>query len=143
MGSALIRAEQSRRLNLRALVRSDSGPSLRHGMEALEHSAVVVRSMMRSFADGLQGYQAAGREIAPDVRSAFRMLLVKLAAALRTYGALVRAQTGPDAPERQLAEHHAALTDLRDARADVTDLLMVSPHDDPLLVISVHFPPFT
>ncbi|MEJ7756620.1 MAG: FUSC family protein [Nocardioidaceae bacterium] len=51
VGSALLRAEESRRLNLRALGTPDVGPGLRHGLEALEHSAIAVRSMFRSLED--------------------------------------------------------------------------------------------
>src|SRR5690349_18503108 len=47
VGSALLHAEQGRRLNVRAVGSPDVGPGLRQGLEALEHSAVAVRSMFR------------------------------------------------------------------------------------------------
>ena len=51
--SALEQAERSRRLNPRALRHADSGPSLRAGLEALEHSAIAARSMFRTISDNV------------------------------------------------------------------------------------------
>src|SRR3990170_1591697 len=50
-GSALLYAEQGRRLNVRAVGTPDLGPGLRQGLEALEHSAVAIRSMFRALVD--------------------------------------------------------------------------------------------
>ena len=130
VGLALIRAEESRRLNVRALARTDSGPSLRHGMEALEHVALVVRSMFRSFVEAVSTYESAGRPVPQEVRSAGGTLLPRMAAALRSYGRLVRAQTEPERPTAELAEHQRALDALRAGRSEVTDRLTVDPHDD-------------
>jgi uncharacterized membrane protein YccC len=133
VGSALIRAEESRRLNLRALVRSDSGPSLRHGMEALEHSAVAVRSMFRSFVETVQAYDAADRDVPPEVCEAAKQLWTRMATTLRTYGALVRAQVAPEPPSGTLDEHHAAIESLRAARSETSEPLLVDPRDDTTL----------
>jgi uncharacterized membrane protein YccC len=130
IGSALIRAEESRRLNLRALVRSDSGPSLRHGLESLEHAAVAVRSMFRSFAETLQTYQSDHRSVPGDIRSGSELLLCEMAAALRSYGTLVRGQVGPEPPTEQLRQHREALENLRRARSKVTEPLLVDPRAD-------------
>src|SRR5680860_798458 len=43
VGAALLRAEEGRRLNLRAVRTPHVEPGLRQGMEALEHSSVAVR----------------------------------------------------------------------------------------------------
>ena len=51
VGAALLRAEEGRRLNLRAVRTPHVEPGLRQGMEALEHTAVAVRSLMRSVLD--------------------------------------------------------------------------------------------
>ena len=51
VGSALCHAEQGRRLNVRAVGTPDMGPGLRQGFEALEHSALAVRSMFRAVVD--------------------------------------------------------------------------------------------
>ena len=47
----LTEAEQSRRLNARAVGRPDLGPDVRSGLDALEHSAVVLRALYRSIAE--------------------------------------------------------------------------------------------
>ena len=51
VGAALLRAEQGRRLNVRAVGRPDAGPGLRQGLEAVEHSAVAIRGMFRAVHD--------------------------------------------------------------------------------------------
>ena len=51
VGAALLQAEEGRRLNLRAAGTPHVEPGLRQGLEALEHSAVAVRSLMRSVLD--------------------------------------------------------------------------------------------
>ncbi|MGI8434785.1 MAG: FUSC family protein [Nocardioidaceae bacterium] len=134
-GTALLRAEESRRLNLRALGTTDSGPGLRHGLEGLEHSAVSLRGMFRSFAEATQGYAADGRELAPDVRSAVAMLLHDLATGVSAYGRLVHAEVhlGEDPPE--VAQLRDALRSLQDARARVVDLLLIDPRSDTDLAI--------
>ncbi len=133
VGSALLRAEESRRLNLRALAMADSGPGLRHGLEALEHSAVSVRNMFRSFVEAAQGYDAQNREIAEDVRAAIALLLHDLAAGVRSFGQLVHAEARPGVDPPELAELREALESLRDARARVTDLLLIDPRGDTTL----------
>ena len=47
----LMRVEELRRLNLRAIRRPHVEPGLRQGLEALEHTALAVRSMMRAVVD--------------------------------------------------------------------------------------------
>jgi len=51
----LMRVEELRRLNLRALRRPHVEPGLRQGLEALEHTALAVRSMMRAVVDVADG----------------------------------------------------------------------------------------
>ncbi len=134
-GSALLRAEESRRLNLRALGTTDSGPGLRHGLEGLEHSAVSLRGMFRSFAEATQGYDAGGRELAPDVRSAVATLLHDLATGVRAYGRLVHAEVHPGDDPPEVAQLQDALEKLQDARARVVDLLLTDPRSDTDLAI--------
>jgi hypothetical protein len=135
VGAALLQAEESRRLNLRALGTADSGPGLRHGLEALEHSAVAVRSMLRSFVDAVQGYDAQGRELDEDVREAVALLLHDLATGVRSFGRLVQAEAdaGVDPPE--LVELREALDGLKEARARVTDLVLIDPRGDTTLAV--------
>jgi hypothetical protein len=133
IGMALLRAEESRRLNLRALRTADSGPGLRHGLEALEHSTVAVRSMFRSFVDAAQGYDAEGRELSGDIREAVALVLHDLAKGVRSFGQLVYAEAHPGEHPPELGELREALEGLQDARARVTDLLLVDPRGDTAL----------
>lgn len=126
---ALAQAEQSRRLNPRALAHLDTASVLRSGLESLEHSSVAVRSMFRSIADGVRDHPQPDSAAAEAVREAFATLLDELALAVRSYGDLVRAEvaetTGP-------AEEAAAvaLTALRETRTRVIELRLVEHRED-------------
>lgn len=129
VGSALLRAEQGRRLNLRALGTPDAGPGLRQGMEALEHCAVAVRSMFRSFVDASGGEWNTG-EHGDALRSADALIMDDLAAGLRAFGLLVRAESQPgEWPAPEMTELQHALERLREARARITELVL--SQDDP------------
>jgi uncharacterized membrane protein YccC len=141
-------ADESRQLNLRALGTPRTSSSLRDGLDALEHSLVAVRTVFRSVVDGIresQSRQSAEQaaydagdptaspgedEYAQDVREALALLLCDLATCFRSYGRMLRAQVDadPDAESTQLA---AALESLREARARVTELLLLGPRSDP------------
>jgi uncharacterized membrane protein YccC len=126
-------AEESRRLNVRALGTPEVGPILRDGLEALEHAAVAVRTMFREIADAMTR-PADGEDVeyAADVRSAFALLLGDLGDAVRSFGRLVRAEVDQDPTIAEL-EHSTSLEALREARARVTELLLIGPRDDPEL----------
>jgi hypothetical protein len=132
---AVAQAEASRRLNPRALGVPDSQESLHGGLMALEHSSVAVRSLFRSVFDALAERSGSGTEHlgnseqTEDLRLAFAVLLQDLATAVRAFGRLVRAEidSGAEAEERALA---AALETLFDARARLTELMLVDPGED-------------
>jgi uncharacterized membrane protein YccC len=132
-GSALLRAEESRKLNLRALGTADSGPGLRQGMEALEHTAVAVRSMFRAFVEAAQDFEQEGRELPEDVRAAIQLLLRDLSRAVRAFARLVRADAQPGDDPPDLTELREALKGLEDARARIEDLLPSDPRGDTAL----------
>ncbi len=136
---ALEQAERSRRLNPRALLHRDSGPSLRAGLDALEHSAVAVRSMFRTITDNVPDpalVTAGGSlvavddqaEVEEDVRYAFATVLSDLAFAVGAFGDLVRAEVD-DAPEDEEGRTTAALQALDEARVRVIELRLAE-HDD-------------
>jgi hypothetical protein len=128
-------ADQGRQLNLRALGTPRTSTSLQDGLEALEHSLVAVRSMFRSIVDSMREDGAAGDteegEYAEDVRQAFALLLHDLADCFGSFGRMVRAQVDADAVTES-GEVSAALTALREARARVSDLLLLGPRADPV-----------
>ncbi len=129
-------ADEGRQLNLRALGTPRTSTSLRDGLEALEHSLVAVRSMFRSIVDGVRDHQgttgtAEEGEYSEDVRQAFALLLRDLADCFGSFGRMVRGQVDDDAVTES-GEMAAALTALREARARVSDLLLLGPRADPV-----------
>ncbi len=133
----LTEAGESRRLNPRAVGTADTTPDLRSGLDALEHSAVALRAVFRSFADG------AGTAVdAPepdglaaelddeDLRGAFAVLMADLAHAVRSFGSLVRAEVD-EGDQPHTTELQEALDAVREARVRVTELLLVDPQQAP------------
>ena len=89
VGAALLRAEEGRRLNVRAVRTPHVEPGLRQGMEALEHTAVAIRGLMRSVAEASEGDwldEDYASEVLRDLAETFR----KLAAGADAFGELVR-----------------------------------------------------
>jgi Aromatic acid exporter family member 1 len=126
---AIVEAQESRKLNVRAIGTVDVVPSLRNGLDALEHCTVALRGVGRSVLDQMQ---SAGDE--PDrvypakARDAFAVLLRDLARAVTAYGRLVRAEADNlTSTDQELAE---ALNTVRDARSRLTELLMIDPRTD-------------
>jgi Aromatic acid exporter family member 1 len=136
VGAALLKAEEGRRLNVRAVGAPHVEPGLRQGLEALEHSAVSIRGLMRSVKDCAdEGWLADGSAAAVlhDLADTFR----DLAAGVDAFGELVRheadvetdlshadiarLQQAQDGMHRSRARLDAALTAHRSA--DVVELL--------------------
>jgi len=131
VGSAVLRAEESRRLNLRALGTTDVGPGLRHGLEALEHSAVAVRSMFRSLDDAGRGRGSQSADFSEDLQLiAVGLLLHELADAVRAFGLLVRAEAQPAPAFPEPGASRQGLDGLNEARARLTELLLIDRRED-------------
>jgi uncharacterized membrane protein YgaE (UPF0421/DUF939 family) len=125
---ALVDFGHSRRLNPRAIRAADTGPILRSGLDALEHSVVALRGLFRAMAEGLREEQPLGEQN-PELTAAIVNLLEDLANTFRAYGALVRADAegGARSTETALAE---ALDALNQTRAFLTELLIVDAGRD-------------
>jgi Aromatic acid exporter family member 1 len=133
VGTALLKAEESRRLNVRALGTPDAGPGLRHGLEAVEHSGVAIRSMfgaLQVMADRLDHEQ---RRVDPELRASFAVVLQEMATGLREFGRLVREEARPGEHEAEADHVRAALDTLHEARARIDELQLAGPRDDLLL----------
>jgi type I site-specific restriction endonuclease len=126
---ALAQAEQSRRLNPRALAQRDTTAVLRGGLESLEHTSVAVRSMFRSIADGVRDHPPAENDTAEAVRQAFATLLGELADAVGAYGDLVRAEVADTTLPAETAAT-TALDALREAQARLVELRLVEHKED-------------
>ena len=126
VGLALLHAEQGRRLNVRAVGTPDLGPGLRQGFEALEHSAVAIRSMFRALADATSEPTWHDDESADDVLLGLAQTLRELADGVGAFGQLVRHEAGPATslgPEHVQALREA-LEGMQEARARLNDLAM-------------------
>jgi hypothetical protein len=95
---ALAEAEESLRLNPRKRLLPYVSSALRDGLEALEHAATTVRGIARSIADETRLDDGALRDA--ETRECLASVLRQLAAAVRTFGRLVRT----DALTTQAAE---------------------------------------
>ena len=89
VGAALLRAEEGRRLNVRAVRSPHVEPGLRQGLEALEHTAVAIRGLMRSAVEASDGDwldDDSASDVLRDLAETFR----RLAAGTDAFGELVR-----------------------------------------------------
>jgi hypothetical protein len=125
VGSALARAEEGRRLNVRAVGTPDVGPGLRQGFDALEHAAVAVRGMFRALADATSEPGWLEEEGASDVLLGTAQTFRELAAGVDAFGQLVHNDAGPPASmaaedARKLRE---TLEGMHEARARLEELL--------------------
>lgn len=123
-------AEQNRRLNPRALGRLDAAPDLRADLGALEHSAVALRALYRTMADRARAQEGDTQAYGGETRQVFGVLLQDLATAVRQFGSLIRAEDEQAGGEYG-QELEAALDSVREARARLTELLLVDPRDEP------------
>ncbi len=119
VGAALLHAEEGRRLNVRALRVPNAAPGLRQGLEALEHSAVAVRGMLRGIADVTNDPEWPDDESGDAAAADLVQVLRELAAGFEAFGELVRAEATSrelSAPERAhgVAEALQGLHDARD-----------------------------
>ena len=122
--------DASRRLNRRAIDTITTAPGLRSGLHALEHTALALRALYRLLADVQTNPPGTGVLNDSDVRAAFGTLLHDVAKAIRDFGALVRAEAD-DEGQPHPEELAAALDSAGEARARLTELLLVDPRTDP------------
>lgn len=106
---ALGEAEDSLRFRPPALRPGRTAVPLRNGLETLEHAAVTIRGLARSITDDARlpdGETAVRAADAPDMLAE---VLRQLAAAMRAYGGLIRADlTDGHIPDGNELEHHLA-----------------------------------
>lgn len=128
---ALTHAEESRRLNVRALAVPRKERSLRGGLEALEMCSIGVRALFRSIDDWVRGgMREPDHNFADRARRAWAELLTDLAVVVRAFGALLRAEVtgGANAQEAAVAD---ALDRLRLDRVRHADALLADPREHP------------
>ncbi len=125
---ALAHAEESRRLNVRALGTPRSERSLRDGLDALEHTSVSVRTLFRATYDATLERTGLTEDpaYAAEVRRTAGALMARIAAVVGAFGRLVHAEI-EGAGEVEKAGLTAALEALRSARAQAEALLIADP----------------
>jgi hypothetical protein len=125
---ALAHAEESRRLNLRALGTPAVGPGLREGLDALEHSSVSMRTLFRAVHDATREQIGVEEDAdyADEVRTSVAFLMREMAGVVRAFGSLLRREleTAGEQEEEQLAR---ALEDLHRCRLGAEELLLADP----------------
>jgi uncharacterized membrane protein YccC len=125
VGAALLRAEQSRKLNVRAVGTPDVGPGLRHGLEVVEHSAVSIRGLFRAVHDATYDETWPDDEAGDVMLGGLVEVFRELAEAVAAFGAMVSAEVKSEvegvSPEVQRVQ--AALDGLGEARARLNELL--------------------
>jgi hypothetical protein len=136
-GAALLRAEQGRRFNVRAVGTADVGPGLRQGLEALEHSTVALRGMFRAVADATYDAPWLQDETAPDVLLGLAQTFRDLAAGVDAFGRLVRIEADPAFPlaPAEVTDLRTALDGVHDSRARLDELFLSS---DSQLLLELH-----
>jgi hypothetical protein len=124
---ALGDAEDSIRLNPRATSLPHASVALRTGLEALEHVWVTLRGLARSVADSTRGPDDPAFGRAQDQVAG---MLEDLAAAMRTYGRMLRSEVGGDTgpAEAELRERLACAEAHRDR---IAEILLRTPADEP------------
>jgi hypothetical protein len=126
---ALTHAEESRRLNVRALATPRTARSLRGGLESLEMCSVSVRGLFRAIDDWVRAGMPDA-DHASRARRAWAELLRDLAAVVRAYGALLRAEVAGTAAAEEGALA-LALDRLRLDRVRYAEVLLVDPREHP------------
>lgn len=126
---ALVEAQESRKFNVRALGTVDVVPSLRSGLDALEHCVVALRGLCRAVVDQMQSFGDDPEHVySPDARDVFAVLLRDLAAAVSAFGRLLDAEAeGAASADQELA---TAIDTVREARARLAEMLMIDPRAD-------------
>jgi hypothetical protein len=125
---ALAHAEESRRLNVRALRAPQIGPGIRQGLDALEHTSVSLRTLFRALDDATRAQTgvAADPVYAATVQRTAASLLARMSTTVREFGSLLLAEVGAGAAwERQRLT--GALDALCSGRSVMQDLLIGDP----------------
>jgi hypothetical protein len=122
---ALAHAEESRRLNVRALRLPPVGVGMRAGLDALEYTSVSLRTLFRAVDDATRertGVQDDA-DYAEAIRRTTASLLRRMGNVVHEFGRALVADTGDRGPERLAA----SLTALRSGRGLVEGLLISDP----------------
>jgi hypothetical protein len=126
---ALAEAEESRRLNVRALA-SRGGDGMRAGLDALEYTSVSLRTLFRAVDDATRERTGVADDVdhADAVRRTAGSLLARMGTVVREFGGVLTAPPGGPwgLAEARLA---GALAALEIGRTAMADLLLGDPRN--------------
>jgi hypothetical protein len=135
LDGALRHAEESRRLNVRAIASPDIGHSLRSGLDAMEHTSVAIRSLFRSVNDVVHFSESDDEtgEVYPlSARAMASEVMTSIALTIREFGKLVHAQI--DAPgNANTSALEDSLYALEQARIRAREQFRLDPVDSPFV----------
>jgi uncharacterized membrane protein YccC len=125
---ALAHAEESRRLNVRALRSPWGTAGVRTGLDALEYTSVSVRTLFRAIDDATRERTGVREDAdyADTVRRTTASLLARMGSVVREFGGVLTAGPGEGRRTGQ-ARLAASLTAMASGRALVADLLIGDP----------------
>ena len=125
---ALGEAEDSLRLRPSALRPARTAVPLRNGLETLEHAAVTIRGLTRSITDEVRLPERNATMLATEAPDMMAEVLRQLAAALRAYGGLIRADlTDGRVPDGSEVERH--LVQAREQQDRLAPVLRDAPEE--------------
>jgi Aromatic acid exporter family member 1 len=125
--TALLRGEESLRLNPRRRRVREGASSLRAALAALEHSAVQVRGITLDLADLAEAVESSG-QAEPELLVALGALLVELGGGVAAFGQLVAPEVA--GPPREAVPLHIALEIARTHRDVLAELMLVDARTD-------------
>jgi uncharacterized membrane protein YccC len=125
---ALAHAEESRRLNVRALRVAPIGPGTRVGLDALEHVSVTLRTLFRAIDDATREGTGVREDAgyADTIRGTTASLLERMGALVRTFGD----QLVGGADEAGRVRLTDSIDGLRSGRTLVQDVLIGDPRSN-------------
>ena len=131
-GVAISTVTDLRRLNPRAIGTPEVEPVLRAGLDSLDRSLLAIRALFSAMLTEAPEYETPDDGYGEQVRPAFAVLLGYVADSLDAFGALVEAEAESSEVEveRNLA---GSLNDAGEARAMLTELLLVDPREETTL----------
>jgi uncharacterized membrane protein YccC len=125
---ALAHAQESRRLNVRALRTPSVGTGMRTGLDALEYTSVSLRTLFRAIDDATRERTGVQEDAgyADTIRRTTASILERMGAVVREFGRVVTAGivAGEAGGQQRLA---GSLEALRSGRELVQDLLIGDP----------------
>ncbi len=120
-------ASDSRKFNPRAIAVDDIVPLLRSGLDTLENCHLAVRALFVLLRQQVPEVSSPA-DADDDLRAVFAIVMQHAAESVRGFGALVEAEAEGNEADAELS-FGLSLEMLREARAILTELMLVGTHD--------------